>query len=47
MAVYDLDKSKKSVMETAPKPWRIKLEDKMDKYDFYDHEKVEEFINQR
>ena len=26
MAVYDLDKSKKSMMEIAPQPWCIKLE---------------------
>jgi len=47
MAVYDLGKSKKSMMEIAPQSWCIKLEGKMDKYDFYDFEKVEAFINQR
>ncbi|MDE3055464.1 MAG: hypothetical protein KGI80_02025 [Verrucomicrobiota bacterium] len=34
-------------METASQPWCIKLEDGMDKYDFYDFEKVEELKNQR
>ncbi len=33
--------------ETAPEPWCIKLEDKMDKYEFYDFEKVEALKNQR